>query len=43
MDRFRGYIPGIIRHPVGDGLLTVAVITLSIMFVGTKLLSNDFI
>ena len=43
MDRFRGYIPGTIRHPVGGGLLAVAVIALSIMFVGTKLLSDDFI
>ncbi|NQW17882.1 MAG: hypothetical protein HQ478_10405 [Chloroflexi bacterium] len=43
MDRIRGYIPGILRHPVGGGLFAVAVIALSILFVGTKLLSDDFI
>ncbi len=43
MERFRGYIPGILRHPVGGGLLAVALIALSIQYVDTKLLSDDFI
>ncbi len=43
MERFRGYVPGIFRHPVGGGLAAIAIIAVVILFVGTEILSNDFL
>ena len=43
MERFREYVPGILRHPVGGGLATIAIIAVVILFVGTDILSDDFL
>lgn len=43
MEKYRGYVPGILRHPVGGGLATIAIIAVVILFVGTSILSDDFL
>ena len=43
MERLRGYVPAILRHPVGGGMATIAIIAIVILFVGTDILSNDFL
>ena len=43
MERLRGYVPGILRHPVGGGLATIAIIAIVILFAGTDILSDDFL